>query len=423
RTSIGRSRCSGSPSSSSDCWRQPPQPSRRRLQGGAAQNAETVVRDLAARSASWFAPPASLKTLEYDFVSGSEVTRVRVKRGERRRYGCLDGSHAPRRVPEPDAVSGEIHDRAQASAWPKTLTLVAKLKDDKESFAIEAGNGVENSWSGYFSQGARETSIVVDVERLVPLEEQTGGTTVRYSDWQDIGPGRSVPRRVDVLGPSAHYRMNFAWLGDAVWLLRNSESITPEATLTLTRTRNVIANGQHVSAPVTDADKRSREAAQVIVAMLDHNRPWLDGGATGVGWRAPFNTLSYTFHTVREDVRETAVLDRGGEVVIEVAHDGQGKMKDQLGDRQIALNTGEYALTRRGARFARVYGRSERQRTGPFDLALKHYARIGCQFDLPLFRYRELLDSAAVTVKDGTWEGRRCQVATVSMPGGSTRLG
>ena len=393
------------------------------IAGGADQNANTIVRDLAARSASWIAPPASLKTLEYDFVSGSEVTRVRVKRGERRRYGVWMGAtlHAgfQNLIQSPERFTIELKREPGA----KTLTLVAKLKDEKESFAVEAGNGVENSWRGYFSQGARETSIVVDVERLVPLEEQTGGTTVRYSDWQDIGPGRSVPRRVDVLGPSAHYRMNFAWLGDAVWLLRNSESITPEATLTLTRTRNVIANGRHVSAPVTDAEKRSREAAQVIVAMLDHNRPWLDGGATGVGWRAPFNTLSYTFHTVREDVRETAVLDRGGEVVIEVAHDGQGKMKDQLGDRQIALNTGEYALTRRGARFARVYGRSERQRTGPFDLALKHYARIGCQFDLPLFRYRELLDSAAVTVKDGTWEGRRCQVATVSMPGGSTRLG
>ena len=149
----------------------------------------------------------------------------------------------------------------------KTLTLVAKLKDDKESFAIEAGNGVENSWSGYFSQGARETSIVVDVERLVPLEELTGGTTVRYSDWQDIGPGRSVPRRVDVLGPSAQFRMNLAWLGDAVWLLRNTESITPEATLVLTRTRNVIANGRHVSAPVTDAEKRSQDDVHGVVPL------------------------------------------------------------------------------------------------------------------------------------------------------------
>src|SRR3954463_6548211 len=80
--------------------------------------------------------------------------------------------------------------------------------------------------------------------RLVPLEEETGGPTVRYADWQAIGKDRWVPRRIDVLNGSVHYRMSFAWLGDLAWLLRSSESIAPEATLTLTRTRNVIANGR-----------------------------------------------------------------------------------------------------------------------------------------------------------------------------------
>src|SRR5271157_4488444 len=64
----------------------------RAIAGLADQNADTIVRNLAARSASWIAPPATLKTLEYDFVSGSEVTRVRVKRGERRRYGVWMGA-------------------------------------------------------------------------------------------------------------------------------------------------------------------------------------------------------------------------------------------------------------------------------------------------------------------------------------------
>jgi hypothetical protein len=31
---------------------------------------ESVVRELAARSANWVAPPAALETLEYEFVSG-----------------------------------------------------------------------------------------------------------------------------------------------------------------------------------------------------------------------------------------------------------------------------------------------------------------------------------------------------------------
>lgn len=390
---------------------------------GTAQNAETILRELAARSANWIAPPATLENLEYDFVSGSNVTRVRVKRGEQRRHSVWMGAtlHAGFQSLVKFPENYTIALTRQPGA--RTLTLLAKLKNEKGYISVEIGNGVENSWHGYYSHGARETSIVVDAERLVPIEEQTGATHVRYSDWQDIGQGKWIPRRIDVTGLSAHYRMSFEWLGNAVWLLRKSEFITPEATITATRTRNVIANGRQVSTPITDDDQRAHDAAQVLVTMLDHNRFWLDGGATDAGLRPPFRTLSYSFHTVREDIRETTVLDRGGEVVFEVAHDGQGKMKGQVGDRQIALNTREYALSKQGSRFAWVYGRSDRERTEPLDANLQRCGRIGCRFDLPLFHYRELLESAAVTVKEGTWQGRRSQVATVTMPGGSTRLG
>src|SRR5262249_33793959 len=155
-----------------------------------------------------------------------------------------------------------------------------------------------------------------------------------------------------------------------------------------------------VTAAVTDAEKRTRDAAHVIAAMLDHNRPWLDGGATGTGWQPSFETLSYTFQTIREDTRETAVVDRSGDVLFQIEHDGKGKLKGRVGERQIALRSQEFALTTKGAKFARIHGRSDRERGQPFDDSLKQYARIGCQLDLPLFRYRELLDSIAMNVKN-----------------------
>ena len=100
-------------------------------------------------------------------------------------------------------------------------------------------------------------------------------------------------------------------------------------------------------------------------------------------------------------------------------------MKDRLGNRMIALQTREYATREQGDRFALVHDRSEseRERGQPFDLALKRYARIGCQFDLPLFRYRDQLDFAAVTFENGTWAGRPCRVATVTNLGGGAYLG
>ena len=218
--------------------------------------------------------------------------------------------------------------------------------------------------------------------------------------------------------------MHFDWIAGTAWLLKASESVGPEGPITLTRTENVKINRQEFISSVKAARQRASEAVAPLVAMLDHNRAWLDGGTTGVGWRPAFNTLSYTFHTIRENVRESCVVDRNGEVAFEVSGDSLGKMKDQLGSRKVALNTQEYGTSQRGSRFAFVHGRSEQHERGqPFDLALKNYARIGCQFDLPLFHYRAGLESAAVTLADGTWNGRPCRVATVSNLSGGVVLG
>src|SRR4051794_41088475 len=78
--------------------------------GAPDQNATALVRDLAARSASWLTPPGSLETLEYSFISGSEVTRIRAKRGEPRRVAVWMGAtlhagfHELTRSPERFAV-------------------------------------------------------------------------------------------------------------------------------------------------------------------------------------------------------------------------------------------------------------------------------------------------------------------------------
>ena len=264
---------------------------------------DELVRKLAERSTNWIAP--SLESLEYDAAFGSEITHVKVSRGEQRRYGAWIGTtlHAGfhELMKSPDKFAIEISRGADA----KRLTLVARLKDDTTRIRVDAGN---------LSHPARGTLIVVDAERFVPLEEQTCETTIRYSDWQEVGAGNWVPRQVDVVGLSVHNRTHFNWLGDAVWLAASSELISPEGIVTLTRVKNVKVNGRDVAVPATDAQRRSHEAARPILAMLDHNRTWLHGGATGAGWRPPFKTLSYTFHTVREDFRESCVMDSNGEV-------------------------------------------------------------------------------------------------------------
>ena len=219
------------------------------------------------------------------------------------------------------------------------------------------GNGVENSWRGYFSQGARATTIVVDAERLVPLEEQTGATTIRYSDWQEVGPGKWVPRQIDVVGSSAHYRTHFAWLGDAVWLAESSESIGPEGTVTLTRVQNVKVNGRESPCPrATPSNVRVRPRGRFSRCSITTARGSTEARPAPAGGRRLRRCRTRFTRSVKTSARR-CVMDRNGEVAFEVAGDGQGKMKGQLGNRSIALNTGEYASSRRGARL--------RPRSGP----------------------------------------------------------
>lgn len=382
-----------------------------------------VVQQLSDRIRLCVGPDPAVKTLAYDILLGGRSMPIKVQRGERRRIGVWQGTTLQGTLQQllqnPRRFSVEIVEPRGSD----TITLKIAANEPQSVFKIEAGNGVENSWRGYFSQGATESSITIDTKRMVPLEEQTGKTAIRYDKWEEVRPGKWVPMQVEVVREGTHYRMHFDWLADGLWFLRKSESIDGEKASTLSRTQNVRINERLIDQPLADEVRQSRDAARTILTLLDHNRPWLDRGATGSGWQPPFETLQYFFQTEREDVREACVLDQNGEALFEVVHDGQGQLKDRLGARYVSLNNGEYATSRKAGQFAAIHPRSERRKGIPFDLSLKQYARIGCQLDLPIFEYRENIPNAQVEIVDDEWKGQACRKATVTDLGGPAYLG
>jgi|GEM_PF-4053209 len=403
-----------------------PVPSERKqveVEAEAVIEAIPLVHALKARASNWIEPPPQLKHLKYNLVLGHEVnsiqaTRARPTRSEAWMGTTLHGGFQ-KLIHSTESFAIQLSQLKESNK----VRISAKWKDPAGSFGVIAGNGVENRWLGYFSHSARSTQILVDTERLVPLEEQTGTTTIRYSRWREVAPERWVPLQIDVQSNTTHYRMHFSWLSEAAWLLSRSESITPKETRLMTRTANVQVNDGAIIEAEQETARQTRAAAQEVRAMLDHNRPWLDPGKTGAGWRPSYQTLSYRFHHLREDVWVDCALDTGGRAALEVSGDGQGKMGDRLGNRQITLDNQEWASAKRGEAFASIKGRAKDQREQPFDLALKQYARMGCQLDLPLFRYHERLDTASIAMEDGVWNGQACRVATVSNMGPDLALG
>jgi len=377
-----------------------------------------LVQEIARRSAHWVAPASpKLKTLDYTFIRGHEPRLVKLVKGESRvRYsvwqgcGLRTGIHALLGEPERFAIKVEAID-------DQALRVVASVKDAERPVGVEVGNGIDSSWSGFFSHSSRDVVLLVDRKRLIPLEEQVASTTLRYREWKEVEQGRWVPSLVDVLNGETRYQMHFDWMGDAVWLLTRAESVSRNGKTVLTRTRNVVVNNTAVKRELTEEELRWREAGAVVRRMLDRNRPWLQPGLSA------FDSIGYTFHTVREDVREACYLTKDRVAFFEVVHDGKGKMGDRLGDRRIALPGQETAYADRDSRFAKISPRPERLKNQPYDEALRHYARIGCQFDLPIFRYHERLDAARITVEDGQWEGRPCHVAQIRNLGRDVYLG
>lgn len=170
------------------------------------------------------------------------------------------------------------------------------------------------------------------------------------------------------------------------------------------------------SAKNVDELQQKEATRQIVREMLYKNVDWLAPEAS-------FDLLQYTFHTEREDVRESCVLLRDGLTVFEVTQDGKGKMADRLGERLIVLPNGCTAKAQRGEPWALVHDDNDDRRPPNRAEQLRRYALIGCQFDLPLFELDRVLGDAHVKVTDGQWDGMPCQVATISIPGRPPYLG
>ncbi len=98
---------------------------------------------------------------------------------------------------------------------------------------IECGNGISGSgWRGLFTTGGTNAELVLDAEKMVPLNsivKVSRGRTVEesFSDYTEVNPGSHVPLSVTV-----KYRglrsgdMEFAWkfkLHDGLWLFDESQ--------------------------------------------------------------------------------------------------------------------------------------------------------------------------------------------------------
>jgi hypothetical protein len=98
---------------------------------------------------------------------------------------------------------------------------------------IVCGNGISGSgWRGLFTTGGTNAELVLDAERMVPLNsvvKVSRGRTVEesFSDYAEVNPGSYVPLSVTVKYAGLRSGdMEFAWkfkLHDGLWLFDESQ--------------------------------------------------------------------------------------------------------------------------------------------------------------------------------------------------------
>ena len=385
-----------------------------------------VIDALAEHCSPWVnAPNDQLRSLQYTYTLGNDERRVELVSGvsDVRRgmwYGSTLGTGLHWLLRHPERFDVTL---ALLESELDRLQLTIRSKPTDERIHLEIGNGISGSWRGYFTHGSDEMTLIVDAERMLPVSEthKLGNnpaiTTIHYRDWEEIGDDRWIPKLVDVEHDEAVYHMHFAWQGEAAWLLTHAETEYQGSTSATARVSNFVVNDEELIRRSMEEQRQRESAAGIVRTMLEHNQPWLAGDLSGL------DSLSYTFHTLREDVKEQCVVGDDGTVVMQVTHDGQDKMGERLGERQVALPSGEWARAQREDRFALINAPSEEDRGQSFAAELQHYARIGSQLDLPLFQYDELLTGANVEIEEGEWNGTPCHMATVRSLGRDVYLG
>jgi RNA polymerase sigma factor (sigma-70 family) len=98
---------------------------------------------------------------------------------------------------------------------------------------INCGNGISRNWRGSFSTGGTNAELVVDAEKMIPLNSvvtaAVGTVEESFSDYVEVSPGNYVPLSVGLKYtglPKGWGDVVFAWkfkLHDGLWLFDESQ--------------------------------------------------------------------------------------------------------------------------------------------------------------------------------------------------------
>ena len=86
------------------------------------------------------------------------------------------------------------------------------------------GNGVENSWNGYFNLGGDAGYLILDTARLVPIEAGMGSLTERFGEFAEVDAGHLVPLAITIQKDDMRFDWRFRLYKPGLWLFDDGRS-------------------------------------------------------------------------------------------------------------------------------------------------------------------------------------------------------
>jgi len=372
-----------------------------------AEMPEKIISTLKEKMSPWVKlPPDLLTSLQYNFDVNGTSKHIEVVKGKQNDSaffwrGISLYTGLEQILNSPDSYELSVEEK------PDILILNAKKKENTST--IIAGNGISDSWIGYFSSRVNESSITMRKDNLLPTKENCGKTEIVYSDWLEVKTGHWVPQIININENNGEmvFNMRVRWLNAGLWILDSSE-YKLNGTLTSTaHVSNIVLNDKMMEERISkEMDEKAAQRA-LITEMLDHNKPWLEGKLEGI------ESIQYTHRTIREDVDEACYVDNTGIAIMEITRDGKGKLPGDIGTRKIILSNNDYYTSKRGEKFATP--RLDKHRRPVSGEKIRRYALMGVQFDLPLFSYSGQIQYSDIKLlNDEKYAGHPCKVVEVS---------
>ncbi len=230
--------------------------------GNVQERGEEILRKMAEVNQYWLLGPTSdVKNYSYEFLLVDKAPRtIEVRRPAKTRSSFRQGisyyTVLHKLASEPaSAVITAIQDDE------KTIQLDFTLKD---SMKIACGNGISDTWRGYFSSRVDMGSLWLDTEIMVPIKTISGQVEEYFSNYVTLEQSHYVPLVIRIDSGKMHFNWKFNLYKPGLWLFDMADYQLGEEGIKLP-----IASVENVTINAKTA--RQNQLPVVITAQTDES--------------------------------------------------------------------------------------------------------------------------------------------------------